>query len=137
MRLDDKINFTGHFYRSVCLTQVAMSHSLRASVEQDLLKQVSNMVLSPPVNCEPIFFSHRTSKALSITGFKFFFQPQSQCLGVITVAHLLHLFPGPLSSSKKKRVKDLARLRHRPSGAGTAPASPNMEKNPSSTTGRK
>lgn len=40
------------------------------------------------------------------------------------------------SRPKKKKFQNLAKLRLRPSGAGTGPVSPNMEKNPSDTTGR-
>lgn len=53
------------------------------------------------------------------------------CLAIITVAHLLHMFVRPLPPDKKtKKNLNLARLRLRPTGTGTEPASPNMEKTP-------
>lgn len=50
------------------------------------------------------------------------------CLAIITVAHSLHMFVRPLPPDKKNQ--NLARLRLRPTGTGTEPASPNMEKTP-------
>lgn len=54
------------------------------------------------------------------------------CLAAIIVAHLLHMVVPPLPPDKKKKKKNqnLAWLRLRPTGTGTEPASPNMEKTP-------
>lgn len=55
----------------------------------------------------------------------------SPWLAIFTIAHLLHLFVCSLPTAKKKKTSDhLARFSHRPSGTGTGPASPNMEKTP-------